>query len=83
MSSREPHWPNELDALVAAPAHHTLVLENDRVRVLDARVECGDSVPVHTHRWPSIQYLTSVSDFVRREADGLIAVVIELKEARP
>jgi hypothetical protein len=24
-------WPDELDALVAAPAHHTLLLENERV----------------------------------------------------
>jgi hypothetical protein len=72
MSAAQPPWPDELDALVAAPTHHTLLLENERVRVLDTRVERGDSVPVHTHRSPSIQYLASVSDFVRRDSDGLI-----------
>lgn len=31
-------WPGSLDAVVAAPEHHAVVLENDRVRVLLARV---------------------------------------------
>jgi hypothetical protein len=37
-----PH-PDSLDALVAAPKHHTLLLENEQVRVLDTRIEPGDS----------------------------------------
>ncbi len=45
-------WPPELDALIAAPKHHTLVLENDRMRLLDTVIPVGDTVPVHTHRWP-------------------------------
>ena len=65
-------WPDGLDALDAAPDHHGVLLENDRVRVLEARVERGDTVPLHTHRWPSVQYLLSVSDFVRRDADGRV-----------
>ena len=67
-------WPDELDAVVAAPAHHTVVLENDRVGVLVARVEPGDTVPLHTHRWPGVQYLVSVADFVRRDGDGNVLV---------
>ena len=67
-------WPDDLDAVVAAPAHHALVFENDRVRVLDARVEAGDTVPLHTHAWPSAQYFTSVADFVRRDAGGAVVV---------
>ncbi len=31
-------WPDSLDALTAAPRHHTLMFENDRVRVLDTRI---------------------------------------------
>jgi len=34
--SRE--WPEELDALTAAPANHRLLLENERVRVLETVV---------------------------------------------
>ena len=67
-------WPDALDALVAAPDHHSLLLENDRVRVLDVRVESGDTVPVHTHRWPGVQYLVGSADFVRRDGDGELLV---------
>lgn len=67
-------WPEELDALVAAPKHHALLFENDAVRVLDTRVVPGDMVPLHTHRWPSTLYLMSWSDFVRRDAVGAVVV---------
>ena len=67
-------WPDSLDAVVAAPGHHSVMLENDRVRVLDARVEAGDTVPVHTHRWPGVQYVVSFADFVRRDGDGEVLV---------
>jgi len=37
-------------------------------------VPCGETVPVHTHRWPAVQYLVSIADFVRRDADGEVLV---------
>jgi hypothetical protein len=67
-------WPLALDALEAAPAHHTLLLENDCVRVLDTRIPPGDTVPLHTHRWPSVLYVLSAADFVRRDAAGRVLV---------
>jgi hypothetical protein len=67
-------WPEELDALVAAPKHHALLLENEVVRVLDTRIAPGETVPLHTHRWPSALYVMSWSDFVRRDAVGAIVV---------
>ena len=63
-------WPDSLDALIAAPVHHKLVLENERVRVLDTHIPAGDVVPVHTHRWPAVYYTISGGDFVRRDGDG-------------
>lgn len=63
-------WPDSLDALVAAPVHHKLVLENERVRVLDTHIPAGDIVPVHTHRWPAVYYTISGGDFVRRDGEG-------------
>jgi len=66
--------PNSLDAVLAAPDHHSVLLENDQVRVLDTRVEAGDTVPVHTHRWPGVQYILSFADFVRRDGDGAVLV---------
>lgn len=65
-------WPEELDALTAAPRHHTLLFENDAVRVLDTRIAPGETVPLHTHRWPSALYLVNWSDFVRRDGAGTV-----------
>jgi len=70
MTSSETSWPQELDAMTAAPDHHEVLLENDRVRVLDSRVGPGDATPVHTHRWPAVLYILGVGDFVRYDADG-------------
>ena len=66
--------PDELDALVAAPKHHTLLFENEFVRVLDTNVPPGETVPLHTHRWPGTLYILSWSDFVRRNREGKIVV---------
>jgi len=63
-------WPDSLDAVVAAPEYHLVLLENDRVRVLDTRIPEGTIVPVHTHRWPAVYYTIVAGDFVRRDGDG-------------
>ena len=67
-------WPDFLDALVAAPGHHKLLLENDRVRVLDTRIAAGDRTPLHTHRWPSAMYVLSWSSFMRYDDKGKVLV---------
>ena len=50
--------------------YHRLVLENDRVRVLDTVIPVGEIVPVHTHRWPAVYYTIAAGDFIRRDGDG-------------
>jgi quercetin dioxygenase-like cupin family protein len=67
-------WPVSLDAIKAAPDHHDVLLENDQVRVLDTVIKVGATVPVHTHRWSSVMYVLSFSDFVRYDADGKVLV---------
>jgi hypothetical protein len=74
-----PPWPDSLDALVAAPNHHTLLLEDDRVRVLQTTIPPGDVVPLHTHRWGGVAYLTSCSHFIRRDEHG--KVLFDSREA--
>jgi hypothetical protein len=59
-----------LDALIAASDHHRLLLENERVRVLETVIAAGETTAVHTHRWPSVEYVVSGADFVRRDGDG-------------
>jgi quercetin dioxygenase-like cupin family protein len=63
-------WPDDLDALTAAPDHHQLLLENELVRVIQTLVPAGKTTAVHTHRWPSAQYVVSATSFVRRDGDG-------------
>ncbi len=63
-------WSDELDALMAAPEFHTLLFENESVRVLDTRIPPGQTTPLHSHRWPGALYILSWSDFVRRDQDG-------------
>lgn len=70
--SHEREWPEALDALVAAPEYHTLLFENDFVRVLETHVPAGETVPLHTHRWPAVFYVRSWSDFVRRDGTGAV-----------
>lgn len=37
------------DAVAVDPAHHHVVMENERVRVFEVQAEPGDTSPMHTH----------------------------------
>lgn len=63
-------WLESLDAMVAAPEHHEVLLENEQVRVLDSRIKPGETVPIHTHRWASVLHILGTSDFIRYDAEG-------------
>jgi quercetin dioxygenase-like cupin family protein len=65
-------WPEELDARTAAPGNHHLLLENERARVLLTLVPVAATTPVHTHRWPSVEYVLSGAQIVRRDGEGQI-----------
>lgn len=70
INESEPEWLDSLDAPIAAPEHHELLLENERVRVLDSLIKWGEKVPAHSHRWASVLYILGTSDFIRYDADG-------------
>jgi quercetin dioxygenase-like cupin family protein len=76
-------WPDELDALVAAPQNHHVLLENDQVRVIQTQVPVGATTPVHTHRWASVEYVLSTTDFIRRDGDGDVMLDTRADDARP
>jgi quercetin dioxygenase-like cupin family protein len=67
-------WPAELDALIAAPQHHTLLFENEFVRVLDTNIKPGEQTNIHTHQHPAALYILSWSDFIRYDMDGNVLV---------
>jgi hypothetical protein len=70
-SSDPSTWDPDLDAVIAAPKHHKVLFENERLRVLEVTLEPDDEEPVHHHRWPSVfvfdQVQGPVHDFA---ADG-------------
>lgn len=65
----------------AAANPHRVLLENDHVRVLEAWVGPGDTVPVHTHQWPSVLHILGVRDFVRRDPAG--KVILDTRGGAP
>jgi hypothetical protein len=65
-------WADSLDAMIAAPQYHHVVLENEHVRVLETRIPAGAIVPVHTHRWPGVYYTIVEGHFVRRDHEGMV-----------
>jgi hypothetical protein len=76
-------WPDELDALIAAPDNHHLLLENDQVRVIETQVPVTGATPVHTHRWASVEYVLSTTEFIRRDGDGDVVLDTRAAHARP
>jgi hypothetical protein len=67
---QEWQWPGELDALIAAPKHHNVLLENEFVRVLDTCIGPGEKTEIHTHKFPAVLYILSWSDFIRYDHTG-------------
>ena len=59
-------WPTELDGVIAAPDHHKVLFDNDRVRVIETIVKVGDTTPVHTHP-RTVMYVVSGDQFIRRD----------------
>ena len=72
--SNQQDWPDELDALTAAPEFHTLLFENESLRVLDTKIPPGLTTQLHMHRWPGALYILSWSEFVRRDQEGRIVL---------
>jgi hypothetical protein len=46
--------PDATDAVAAAPENHKVILENEWVRVLEAKVPLHSREVPHTHFWPSV-----------------------------
>ena len=60
-----------MDALLAAPASHRVLLENDRVRVLEVVIEPRTREPEHTHRAASVM-IVDEPERIRYYAGGAV-----------
>jgi hypothetical protein len=72
---------DDLDGVVAAPEHHRVLFENDRVRVVETSIPVGDVTRLHTHMAPAVQYVVAGSHFVRRGPSG--EVMLDTRDADP
>jgi quercetin dioxygenase-like cupin family protein len=83
-SGQEPWpWPAEMDALLAAAGSHRVLLENDRVRVLDVVIEPGTREPEHTHQAPSVMIVDEPARIRYYAGDTLEFESRERSEAVP
>jgi quercetin dioxygenase-like cupin family protein len=64
LSSAPAVKPGPDDALVAAPKNHTLLFENDDVRVLDVHVQPHEKEEFHTHPWDGFFYVIQRASLV-------------------
>jgi quercetin dioxygenase-like cupin family protein len=72
MTSEQPWpWPKTMDALIAAPGSHRVILENDRVRVLEVVIEPRGREPEHTHQAPSVMIIDEPAAIRYYEGDAL------------
>ena len=73
MSTGQPWpWPQTMDALLAAPDSHRLVLDNDRVRVLEVVIEPGAREPEHTHQALSVMIVDEPARIRYYQGDALV-----------
>ncbi|MDP3358368.1 MAG: hypothetical protein Q8S41_03365 [Lutibacter sp.] len=66
------YWSANLDAVIAAPKNHKILLENDQVRVLEVTLAPGETEEIHHHRWPSVLYIQEAGDFIDFDEKGKI-----------
>ena len=74
-------WPDSLDAVAAAPNNHKVVIENDRVRVLDVTVAPGEMENLHAHCRSSVMYLMYEGVYKDYGANG--ELLAEAREPAP
>lgn len=58
------------DPLKVAPQHYSLLLENDRVRVIEFKDQPGDKIPLHTHDGDYLVYFVAPMDRRFETPDG-------------
>ena len=59
-----------LDAVAAAPEHHTVLYEDDNVRVISVSIPPGGIEKPHHHRWPSVFVIDSMVKVTDHDGDG-------------
>jgi hypothetical protein len=59
-------WDLALDGVLAAPENHTVLYEDEAIRVISVSIAPGETEKPHHHRWPAVfvvDRLVNVRDF--------------------
>jgi hypothetical protein len=84
MTTNQPWpWPETMDALLAAPDSHGVLLENDQVRVLEVVIEPGTREPEHTHQAPSVMVIDEPARIRYYADDALLFASQARSESQP
>jgi len=70
------------DSMAVAPQFHKVLLENDKVRVLEVTLKPGDKIPMHSHPGGYVAYALVDSKTRFTGADGK-SVEREMKAGQP
>ena len=65
------------EPIIAAGDHHFVVLENERVRVLQVEIMPGETVPFHQHGMPSVFVTLEPASLLFRDMSGKAIRVVE------
>ena len=65
------------EPIIAAGEYHSVVLENDRIRVLQVEIMPGETVPFHQHGMPSIFVTLEPASLLFRDMSGKAIRVVE------
>ena len=65
------------EPIIAAGEYHSVVLENDRVRVLQVEIMPGETVPFHQHGMPSVFVTLEPASLLIRDMSGKAIRVVE------
>ena len=65
------------EPIIAAGEYHSVVLENDRIRVLQVEIMPGETVPFHQHGMPSIFVTLEPASLLIRDMSGKAIRVVE------
>lgn len=63
-------WDPKLEAMTAAPHNHTLLYEDENVRVISVLVPPGSEEPYHFHKYYSVLVVDRHTHIEDREASG-------------
>ncbi len=59
---KEWPWDGSHDAMQASTKNHTVLFENDEVRILEVTINPQEKEDFHTHRWKSVFIVDALAD---------------------